>query len=391
MMFLRLVWTTFLVALPGFSQNEPQITREGDYWVQKTSGSIPLKGSRRLRVFAPGVVRIKGESTPNIAYTVRESVRARAIDEARRYLAKSRLSSGAWGAWTQVKLHATEFQAMPELTIVVPTDLEQIEVNGQTGDIELHSLEADVTAELQAGMILVDAVMGALSARTGGGEIRLGKVAGSIRCVSGGGSIRVEQSAGESYLETAGGGIHIGEAKGPVKAATLGGNIYVDHAWSTVWARTSEGVVQVKKAGGKVVAETAAGSIEISNALDAQCKSATGAIRLMGIAGTFHATTATGNITAELAAGPREAESVLNTGFGDITVLIPSNLSMTVKATSVPAGVSGTIISEFPEIRVRKAGISGYGPVLADGWLNGGGPVLDLTATGGTVYLRRRP
>ncbi len=53
-------------------------------------------------------------------------------------------------------------------------------------------------------------------------------------------------------------------------------------------------------------------------------------------------------------------------------------------------GSGGRIVSDFPEIRM--AGRSGLGGNLemAEGSLNGGGPVLQVVASGGSVYLRRQ-
>jgi hypothetical protein len=49
----------------------------------------------------------------------------------------------------------------------------------------------------------------------------------------------------------------------------------------------------------------------------------------------------------------------------------------------------GRIVSEFPEIRVRPAEQPVRGMLLAEGALNGGGPLLWISVTSGTIYLRR--
>ena len=83
-------------------------------------------------------------------------------------------------------------------------------------------------------------------------------------------------------------------------------------------------------------------------------------------------------------------DSILSTGAGDITVYIPSNLALTMKALN-ENGPAGRIISEFSEIMVRQRGRGGpAGTCLAEGALNGGGPVLRLTSTGGTIYVKRQ-
>jgi hypothetical protein len=78
----------------------------------------------------------------------------------------------------------------------------------------------------------------------------------------------------------------------------------------------------------------------------------------------------------------------LSTNAGDITVLIPSNVALTIQATNETGG-SGRIISDFAQVPVKTGGQSGMGPAVAEGALNGGGPLLRVNATGGTIYLRR--
>ncbi len=67
---------------------------------------------------------------------------------------------------------------------------------------------------------------------------------------------------------------------------------------------------------------------------------------------------------------------------------IPSNLPLTVQAINESGG-SGRIISDFPEVRPRRTSVPG-GPLIAQGALNGGGPLLRVTVMGGTIYLRRK-
>ena len=95
-----------------------------------------------------------------------------------------------------------------------------------------------------------------------------------------------------------------------------------------------------------------------------------------------------GSILAELLSGTRIEDSLLSTNAGDITVLLSSNIPITVQARNETAGNGRRIISDFPEIRIRNAGATI--PLMAEGMLNGGGPVLRIFASGGTIYLRRQ-
>jgi hypothetical protein len=87
--------------------------------------------------------------------------------------------------------------------------------------------------------------------------------------------------------------------------------------------------------------------------------------------------------------GQKMADSILSTNAGDITVLIPSNLALTVQASNESGG-AGRINSDFPQIRPQAGGFPGAGPQVAQGALNGGGPLLRVNVMGGTIYLRRK-
>jgi DUF4097 and DUF4098 domain-containing protein YvlB len=202
--------------------------------------------------------------------------------------------------------------------------------------------------------------------------------------------IRVQSAGAESWFETAGGEILVHQVAGTVHASTAGGNIRIDRASGAVFARTAGGLIQVQQADGAVTAESSGGAIQVNAAKGVRCDSSGGAIRLRNVAGALRASTTAGSILAELLTGNRIQDSTLSTNAGDITVFISSNLPLTVLARNESGGTAGRIISDFPEIRVRGAGQSGGSPALAEGALNGGGPVLHVNVIGGTIYLRRQ-
>jgi hypothetical protein len=92
-----------------------------------------------------------------------------------------------------------------------------------------------------------------------------------------------------------------------------------------------------------------------------------------------------GSIVAQILAGKPLAESWLTTGSGDITVLIPSNVGVKIQARNEAADTVRRIISEFPGLNVQLLGSS----VVAEGDINGGGPVLWITGNAGTIFIKR--
>ena len=92
-----------------------------------------------------------------------------------------------------------------------------------------------------------------------------------------------------------------------------------------------------------------------------------------------------GSITADLLDG-KVGDSYLATGNGDISVTIPSNVAMTINAESLLADTIRRIVSDFADIQPRARGVH----LVAQGRINGGGPLLELMASSGTIFLKRQ-
>jgi len=377
------------LVVAGLAQTESAITREGSYWVQTVSGSAPLQGSELLRVSNRGAVTLQGEDRADISYSLKKRVRASTLESAREALGRCAVKTSRQGGWATL---VVSFPSLPQdlsadLRLSVPRKLRDAEVESEGGALEARDLEGALKANTGGGAVLIDRIGGDLSVRTGGGEVRLGKIGRTVRCSSGGGSIVADSVGGEAGLNTGGGEVQIREAFGPVRVSTGGGNIRVDRAAGPVTASTGGGQIEVGQADGPVAAETGAGSIKVRAAKGVRCESGAGAIQLVGVYGRLRAATGMGSILAELVAGKPLEDSALSTASGDITVFIPSNLAVTIQALTDSRGFQ-KIISDFPEIRPRSD--SRGARAEAQGSLNGGGPLLQLTVSGGTIYLRRQ-
>jgi DUF4097 and DUF4098 domain-containing protein YvlB len=375
-----------VLSLAAYAQVESPISREGTHRVRTSTGSAALHGAE-LRISARGPVSVQGEQRPDLYYSL--TGRTRAPDE--QSPRKSGFTQGApvkistEGGATVLSVEYQDDSA--ELRVSVPRNLRLTSVETQGGAIEAGGLEGNLRAATGGGHVRADRIGGELTATTGGGEIQLGFVAGGVRCSTGGGSIAARALGGDARLETGGGEISIGEVSGTVRASTGGGNIRIERAGGEVNASTGGGLIDVLQAHGPVVAETGGGSIRVSSASGVRCSSASGAIRLQAVSGHLRAATGLGSILAELSRGKRLEDSALSTGSGNITVIIPSDLAVTVQALIQSAGLLN-IVSEFPEIRPSPEPRGAR--VEAQGALNGGGPLLKLTAGNGTIYLRRQ-
>jgi hypothetical protein len=371
------------------AQSEPAPVREGGYWTRTVQGQINTSGMERLRVETTGDVMVRGAGDQRTSYSLKVRVKAADAREADALLRGFSVKTGTEGGRTYLRVTPPRHgSAGLELTVTGPRTFEDVWVETHGGNVQASDFDGGLEARSGGGRIAVDGIRGHAELRTGGGDIEVGSVSGPLRCSSGGGEIRVENAGSTAYLETGGGEIVVHQAAGAVHAATGGGNIRVDRAASTVLARTAGGLIQVGQAEGAVTAETSGGAIQVDAANGVRCESAGGAIRLRNVAGALHASANSGNILAQLVSSHPFADSLLSTNAGDITVFIPSNLALTIQATNETGG-TGRIISDFVQVPVQTGAQPGVGPAVAEGALNGGGPVLRVNVNGGTIYLRR--
>ena len=321
-------------------------------------------------------------------YTLQRRMHAHSEQEARSLLRGFEVRTTTRGDWMYLTVTSPGLKTVSaDVSVTVPRTMSEAWVETTGGNVQAYDFDGHVEAHTRGGQVQIDRIKLGTTVRAGGGNITIGRVAGPVKCYSGGGSMRVDSAGGESWFETAGGEVYVGEVLGPIHVSTGAGNITIVRSTDAVFLRTAGGVIQVDQATGLVSAENSGGAIQVNSAKGVRCESNSGAIRLRNVDGPLRAVTAAGNIIAELLAGRPLVESLLSTNAGDITVYIPSNLAMTVMARNESGG-NGRIVSDFPEIRVRQDAVSTM-PLLAEGAINGGGPILRLVARAGTIYVRR--
>lgn len=359
-------------------------TRENGTWVQSISATLSA-ASCLARTNGPVVVRGVNENA--ITCTVRKRVRARSQAEAQRIGQAVKFRFVDRGNYAEFYANHPDIADLSiETEIRVPKSLAKMMLATLAGNIEAYDLNG-LRAETAGGNITIDRIASDVLLKTGGGEVKIGHAGASVRCLSGGGAISAGRIAGESWLETAGGDVVVRETGGVLHASTHGGNIRVEKAGASVEARTGGGKIEVLHARGIVMAENSGGSIQIGASPGVRCESSGGAIHLRAATGPVRAVTHIGSILAEVVNGLQN--SILSTTNGDITVLIPSKLPLTVKAVN-EGERPGWIVSEFAEIPVQRVDAPGLPRFRATGALNGGGPVLVISAIQGTIYLKRR-
>src|SRR5882724_11791561 len=359
---------------------EPGIVRDGDRWRRDFYGTQPA--SKRLRINAHGPVTLQAGTGNSLTYSVRVSVQARTEAEARRVLLRYSVKLETVGG--RDVLTAPGGPVITTVVVKTPR-LESAAISTSSGPVEATGVDGLLEVDTGAGELMVDRVKGDCKLVTGAGDVRVGTVGGGLYCRTGAGKIDVGTVRGLAIMETVGGDIFAKEIGSSVKAETGGGGIHIIRAGGTVNAITGGGQIVVDRAGGIVTARNMAGPVQVGEAGGVQCESASGGIRVSNITGAMRVSTSLGNILASLL-GARLADSYLATANGDITVLIPSNVGVNIRAQSDMADTLRRITSDFAAIQVRRQGRQ----VVGEGPVNGGGPLLQISATAGTIFIRRQ-
>ena len=368
-----------LAVLPVAVWSQPAVTCHRGQCIQTLTGQASI--GQRLRVNAHGPVTLEAGVERQLKYTVRLVVQASSEAEARTIFDSHTVRVTKEGEWSVLTapggpVAATLVLRCPRLSAAaIVTANGPVEASGVDGSLQVDSVTGPLTAEH---------IRGDCQLKTRGGDIRAGDILGTLTTTTGLGSVTVGSVRGFAVLQTMSGDIVAGDAGGPLRAETGAGAIRITKAAGAVDATTGGGLIWVGSANGVVTAHNMAGPIDVGSAAGVHCESGAGGVQLGSIAGPMRVSTAMGNIVASmLSAAP---DSYLATGEGDITLVIPSNLGVTIQAENAMADSLRRILSEFPQIMSRRQGTR----VVAQGRVNGGGPVLHVSSQDGTIFIKRK-
>jgi hypothetical protein len=374
-----------LAAVTASAQTWQPMRKEGDLWVSTYDAQIPARP--RVRINAHGAVTLQGHAlqgpaSKNIIVQVKIGVRARDAEQARRMLEGLGIVRQFVG--DLLVLSTPGERAVSSVTMLAP-GLDAADIQTSDGAVEAYDVDGRLVVRTGANLVKVDRIHGDCDLHSGGGDIQIGKVDGDARGTTIAGSIRADFVGGETYFKTNGGNIDAQKLGGKVYVDTGGGTVHVVYAAGPVTAINGGGPIVVDQSGGIVSAQNVAGSVRIGAAAGIQCQSANGGIQLNRITGPMMVTTSMGNILANLF-GSHLAESLLATGNGDITVVVPSNVGVTIRAQNQMSDTLQRIRSDYRELQPRPRGTW----LVAEGRLNGGGPLLQISAASGTIFIKRQ-
>jgi len=379
-------------ALPLLAQ-QSRIYRDGSTWVEEITGSLPAARNLRVETQA-GMVNVQGGAQGQISYTVRKRAFTSSEEAARREFEAFKINAarrgdsavfeGEWQGRTARKFSA-------DFSLQVPRDIDLVKIETGGGGLSVKGISGRVEAESGGGGIKLDDIAGPITAQTGGDNISVGTVGGDLTLDTGGGNISIGTVKGRVVARTGGGNVLVASGLQNVVVETGGGNIDVKKCTGEVKASTGGGSIDMGELSGPAKIETGGGSIRLAGAKGfVRVESGGGTLELHNLTGGARAETGAGAIMAEFIGGTPFEDSMLQTAAGDITVYLPSNLPVTVRAAVDIANGHKIYASDFPNLKVTSEG-GEWGPqrVTAEGALNGGGHVLKIRTSSGNIYFRR--
>jgi DUF4097 and DUF4098 domain-containing protein YvlB len=372
---------------------ESKMSREGGAWSQETTGSLAAVKNLRVKVDMGSVV-VRGGQQQGINYVVHTRFGNSSEQDARRQFEQYKITAyvkgdTAWivGDW-QGGRHPRHCSS--EFSVMVPREMALVKLETEGGNVDASGLAGRVEAESGGGSIKFDDIGGGVNAETGGGSIDVGTVGGDLGLHTGGGGIVVRHANGKIVAETGGGSVRIESGSQEAVIETGGGGVEVRQCAGKVRVSTGGGSVDLSDVGGPAEIETGGGSIRLTSAKGhVHAETGGGGIELYGVP-SARAETGAGGITVKLVnTGGERRDSDLETGAGDITVYIASDVAINVRA-SVDMGNGHRITSDFPDIHISSEGDQ-WGPktLMAEGKLNGGGPLLKVHTSTGDICLKR--
>ena len=384
------------IAVAGAAQQttSTRVYREGNSWIEESSGTLPA--ARVLRVdVALGSVHVQGGGSSGLSYTLKKKVHAGSEESARRQFEDFHVSAARSGDAATLRAEFNERHGSQNMSadfaLQVPRELELVRVQTLGGGIGVSNITGRVEGETAGGGVSLENIGGAINANTMGGDISVNNAGADGLLKTAGGSISVNNIGGRLTANTYGGSLDIGTVKQAATLQTAGGSIHVRQVGGDLHASTAGGNVDAGEVAGAVSLKTAGGSIRLASARGpVEAATAGGGISLLKLQRGARAETAAGGITAEFI-GSRDSftDSFLESAAGDITVYIASNLACSVRA-AIEMASGHKISSDFSELKVTSEG-GDYGPKqwYAQGTLNGGGPVLKLRTSIGDIDIRR--
>ena len=164
--------------------------------------------------------------------------------------------------------------------------------------------------------------------------------------------------------------------------STASGDIKVSGVAGDLHAKTASGDVTISQMTGSVDVRTASGDVEITQVQGTvKASAASGDVKVRDAAGTVSASTASGDVQVELTRIEGNGDLKFSSASGNVTVKVPAQLSAQVEMSTV----NGSVKTDFP-LTIEERQPHGQ---RASGLLGSGGVKLTISTASGDVKLIR--
>ncbi len=199
---------------------------------------------------------------------------------------------------------------------------------------------------------------------TTNGGISVANLTGDARVSTSGGSLSLRSIIGEVWGHTSGGSIETVDVTGDVQVRTSGGSLRFGAIRGFISGRTSGGSIKVVDCSGGTDVRTSGGGIWLGD-----------------IGRNVTARTSGGSIQAAMRTQP-QSECSLRTSGGAITCTLIPDVAVDLEAKTS----GGRVSTDFAVESV----VQGKAPKnRLEGRINGGGPLLKLRTSGGSISLQK--
>ena len=411
----RMMITMLGLLLLGSGSPAQELRREGKYYVADITRTFTVKpggllrlsrirGDVEVQAWAKNEVFVRQELRFDV-YTENEARHAlEDIQSSFRQAGEVIDISGVGGRdWIESRFHVS---APGDFRLDVSTDggdinirdmKSEITLRTSGGDIELAAVGGPVRAVTSGGDITLRTSSGDVDLKTSGGDLILENILGLLRATTSGGDISLVSAKKDVNLHTSGGDIDLRDISGRLEASTSGGNIGVERCSGEVSVSTSGGDIILRNTGGSTRAMTSGGDVQASN-IDGGivAKTSGGDLVLSDIRGPIDGSTSGGDVRASLSLTDfsKPHPVTLHSSGGSIELSIPEKLPATVRAEIIMdrrgwgSFDQYEIISDFP-LTMTKDHEGGREIIRAEGKLNGGGDLIDLSTSSGNIEIRK--
>ena len=221
-----------------------------------------------------------------------------------------------------------------------------VSVTAQTGDIEVHNIGSDVTAQLTKG------------------DARIDDISGNVRITGRGNEIEMNDVTGDATVQ--------GEFFGPVRIRNVS---------KTTHYSSQAGDLTLSRLTGRL--ELDSGDINVSDVAGfAKLSTHDKDIEVENVAGRLDIAGTHGDIKVTYSQPPSAEINIAN-GTGEVDLTLPSKSSFEISAISR----SGDIQSDFEAPSLKPADENGTGSL--SGKVGASGPKISIVTSYGTIYLRK--